>query len=190
MAYLRGVRFTEISVVEDEDSLGHVTTHGFPDWFHPDIEVNARHQHLIERRVQVLLAGGETQAAWADLILDAPLDIHQVTITGASHDLRAAMNLADHVAPVIPTLEAYIEWLRQEVLDVVGRGIGHDPGEYMSPVSDVIRQRIQYGDERFWAMVGALTEAVLKSKTLTWTQARKIMHDADPLRQMISGPAA
>ena len=65
MSYLLGVRITEISVVEDDDSLGRIH-HAPPggDWLHPDIEVNTRIRNWLEVRIMICLAGSETQRAW------------------------------------------------------------------------------------------------------------------------------
>jgi hypothetical protein len=90
----------------------------------------------------------------------------------------------------VPELEAYIEWLRQCVLSYTGRGADHDPGEYMKPVPPEIVRRIQFGDERFWALVTALADAVQAERTLKWRRARQVLRDADPLLAAVEERAA
>jgi hypothetical protein len=106
MAYLLRRAFVEISVVEDGDSLGHVTSAPMGEWFRPDIEMDARTRRLIEDRVMILLAGAETEAAWCARLADAPDDAQEQIELGARRDLHNAISLASaatgNVRPVPP----------------------------------------------------------------------------------------
>jgi hypothetical protein len=92
----------------------------------------------------------------------------------------AAIGFAEQFCGGVPELEAYLEWLRQRVLGYTGRGASHDPGKYMQPVFPANARRIQFGDERFWALVTALADAVQAAGTLKWRRARQVLRGADP----------
>jgi hypothetical protein len=179
LAYLLGRRFTEISVVPDEDNgnLGSVR-HAPPggDWLHPDIEPNGRVRNWLEREIMICLAGAETEAAWLRRITDAPDDWEDRVSTGASHDMENAMHFGFHMCDgSVPELEAYLEWLRQRVLRWTGRRLSER--EVGHPKAVV--RRIEDDDPRFWALVTALADAVQEAGTLTWRKARTVLRQAD-----------
>lgn len=87
MAYLLGVRFTEISVVEDDDRLGHVQHRRPAEWS----------RSLIERRIMVLLAGPEAERAWYARQPDAPDGWEDRVSIGAGEDYRTAVHLGGYV---------------------------------------------------------------------------------------------
>ena len=181
MAYLLGVAFTEISVTEDDDSLGRVG-HRPPggDWLQPDIEVNARTRNWLEGRIMISLAGAETEAAWWKRQPDAPDDWEERVGIGAAHDRRLAIDFGDYVCGgPVPELEAYIEWLRQRVLGFTGRGPGFEVASFSPNALDFEVDRYRSGDPRFWALVEALADAVQEAGTLRWRKAREILRDAD-----------
>lgn len=170
MAYLVQRPFQTITVVPDGNILGGVS-HAVPgEWFRPDIEVTGRVRNLIEDHVMICLAGVETQARWAARQDDVPADLEDQLRVGAAHDLNSAVGLALPVGGSTEETEAYIEWLRQRVLNYVGRGDAD-------------------GDERFWRLVYGLADAVQVAGTLRWRQARDVLRTADQ-QSMAAGLAA
>jgi WhiB family redox-sensing transcriptional regulator len=93
MAYCLGRPFTEISVVEDGDTLGHVATAPPGSWFRPDIETSGRTRRYIEDRVMIALAGAETEAAWCRREGIEPPDDPD---TAATADEHSAVELASY----------------------------------------------------------------------------------------------
>ena len=161
VAYLLGRPFVEISIIQTDDSFGRVS-HTLPTWFQPDIDVSCRTRKLIEQHVMVLLAGPEVEAAWCvrNDVPEEPL--------GYRHDLTMAVDLAEYGCGSVPTTEAYIEYLRQQVLDWVGR------------LDDEASQGVGDGDTRFWRLVNGLADALQAGRgTLLWHQARTVLKDLD-----------
>ena len=182
MAYLLGRPFTSISVVPDGDALGQVS-HALPGaWFRPDVEVTARVRNRIEDHVMISLAGAEAESAWYARQPDAPPGWEEHVSDGADHDMRAALDLADYVCGgSVPEVEAYVEWLRHRVLNFTGRGPSFDVAEFMPEAPAFVVDHYRGGDDRFWAMVEALADAVQAAGSLSWRRARAVMHDADPI---------
>jgi hypothetical protein len=180
MGYLLGIRFTQISVVEEAGSLGRVAHKGPGEWFRPDIEVDSRVRNQIEKRVMTLLAGAETERAWYGRLPDAPVGWHERVDAGARGDQQSITDLAYYIAEG-PELDAYLEWLRQRVLNFTGRGAEFDVARYHpdAPAFEV-RHYIE-GSERFWTLVTALADAVQEVGTLSWRRARQVLRTADPL---------
>jgi hypothetical protein len=166
MAYLVRRPFTVISVLADDDSYGRVQ-HALPgDWFQPDIEVTRRVRTRIEHHVMILLAGAEAEGHWVAQSQGAPVDWEDHLKVGAAHDWSAAALLADYACGSVEEASAYIEWLRQRVLNKVGRWNteGEDPTR---------------GNDRFWRLVNVLADAVVAAGTLRWRQARNVLQTAD-----------
>jgi hypothetical protein len=181
MAYLLRRRFKSVSIKEDDDSYGRVHSVAPGDWFRPDLEVNARTRDMIEGRVMISLAGGEAEQAWAARQPDAPEGWEEKMRTGMGYDLRAAIDLAGFVSGgSIPALEAYVEWLRQSMLNYIGRGPDYDVTRHVVNPGEREVKHYRDGDERFWALVNALADALLANGELSWRQARKILSEADP----------
>jgi hypothetical protein len=169
MAYLVHRPFTVISVVPDDDSYGRVQ-HALPgSWFRPDIQVTSRERTLIEHRVMILVAGAEAEGHWITRIQGAPVGWEDQRKAGAAHDMSTAWDLARHACNSDEETDAYVEWLRQRVLNKVGRwntasdGVGCD-------------------NRRFWGLVDVLADAVVEARTLQWRQARNVLQAADPVR--------
>ena len=176
MAYWLGRRFKAISVEEDDDSLGRVEHLPAPDWLQPEFDTNCRTRTRIEQYVMTALAGGETEAAWSARLIDAPAGWQQRVTLGAGQDRRRAIDLASYVCGSNSELGAYIEWLRQRVLNFTGRGADAEINENDPPsVADVQR----YGDRRFWALTEALADAVQEARTMLWRDARSVLRRAD-----------
>jgi hypothetical protein len=154
MAYLLRRPFTVISVLSDDDSYGRVQHCAIPDWFQPDIQITSRVRTLIENHVMILLAGAETERHWVARAQGAPADWEDHLKVGAEHDVRAAALLGSYACGSAAETTAYIEWLRQRVLNYVGRWNGEDPTG---------AQTVGCGNARFWGLVGALADAVLRS---------------------------
>jgi hypothetical protein len=181
MAYLLNRPFVTISVLPDGDSLGRVQ-HAPPrgDWFRPDIEVNGRIQRRIEDHVMISLAGAETERHWFARADDRPGDWEDLVRDGAHHDMQASVHLASYVCGGSPEeTSAYIEWLRQRVLNFVGR-IDAEVDEREHP--DIART-IRFGNDRFWCLTHALAAEVQQAGTLRWRQARDVLRAAD--RQLL-----
>ncbi|MGH3963633.1 MAG: hypothetical protein ACRDRY_10320 [Pseudonocardiaceae bacterium] len=113
----------------------------------------------------ICVAGAETEAHWVARAQGAPVDWEGHLKVGAQHDRRAAVELASYACGSAEETSAYIEWLRQRVLNKVGRC--NAEGE---------------GNARFWTLVGALADAVVTAGTLQWRQARNVLQDADRKR--------
>lgn len=161
VAYLLRRPFKSISVIEDDDSYGRVE-HAPPtgEWFRPDIEINTRTRTRIEEQVMIGLAGAETEAKWAKRAQGAPADLKTRLEVGARHDTHGIMHLALYVCASTEETEAYIEWLRQRVLNMVG----HDPDT---------------DDDRYWWLVSTLADAVQTAGSLPWRKAQTILRAAD-----------
>lgn len=187
MAYLLRRPFTEISVVEDDGTFGRVRHAPPGEWFQPDIEVNGRARSLIEDRVMIALAGTETETAWCARLPDAPDEWEQHVSNGASEDRSNAISMADYVCGGVPELEAYIEWLRQRVLGFTGRGAGFDAGAFHKDPGPFVVASYRSGNQRFWALVTALADAVQAAQTLPWRRAREVLREAD---RRALGPSA
>lgn len=91
---------------------------------------------------------------------------------GAAHDTSVAAGLAEYVCGSAEESSAYIEWLRQRVLNCVGRwnAEGDDPAG---------AQGVGCGSDRFWRLVDVLSDAVVAAGTLQWRQARNVLQAAD-----------
>jgi hypothetical protein len=154
MAYELGRPFVTISVLPDEDSYGRVE-HAPPrgDWFHPDVKIDTRTRRYIEEHVMVILAGAETEEHWTRRHDDVPDDWRALANVGAKHDMSVAVDLASYVSGSAEETSAYITWLRQRVLNYVGRLDADVPDGEDSPMS----HRRKLGDPRFWALVDALS---------------------------------
>lgn len=176
MAFMLGRPFKTISVIPDEQTMGRVES-AFPgDWFRPDITVDGRTRTLIEDRVMIALAGSETEAAWYARRDDAPAGWEQMVSDGGAMDRDNAVWLAGYMCGgSVHELEPYLEWLRQRVIGIAGRGPGYEAaaGEH-----EVIVRRQRLGDDRFWVLTEALADAVAESGTLPWRRARAVLRDA------------
>lgn len=181
-AYLLGRTFTSISILEDADSYGRVQ-HRLPGpWFRPDVEINARTRNSIEERVMVFLAGAETETAWSTAQPDTPDNWRDLVNDGAAHDFSGAVDLASYIADSsVPETEAYIEWLRQRVLNWTGRGLDFDVTAFMPDPPDFVVSHYREGSSRYWTLVAALADAVTQAGQLRWREARAILRAADPL---------
>jgi hypothetical protein len=51
--------------IPDDEALGRCDGRGFPAWFHPDYEVDARHRRLSEQQIMVYVAGFEAERMFA-----------------------------------------------------------------------------------------------------------------------------
>jgi hypothetical protein len=100
-SFLTGAAIQAVSIVPEGDDLGSVTHRPFPKWFQPDVEGDARHRHLIERRIVVLFAGKEAERRYSG----------RVSPGVAASDYRTAVNLATYVADGEQT-GPFCEWLR------------------------------------------------------------------------------
>jgi hypothetical protein len=174
MAYVVGRPFTTITVVADDDSYGRVHCALPGDWFQPDIKFTSRIRTRIEDHVMIALAGAETEEHWVTRTQGAPDDWEDHLKVGAAHDMSTAWDLASYACGSAEETTAYIEWLRQRVLNRVGR---LDGGISENEHPDVAA-RARYGNERFWALVGALADAVTAAGTLRWRQARDVLKAA------------
>jgi hypothetical protein len=166
MAYLVGRPFTTITVVADDDSYGRVHCALPGDWFQPDIKFTSRVRTRIEDHVMIALAGAETEGHWIARSQDAPDDWEDHLKVGAAHDMSTAWDLASYACGSAEETTAYIEWLRQRVLNKVGRW--NTEGE--APTR---------GNDRFWRLVNVLADAVVAAGTLRWRQARNVLQTAD-----------
>jgi hypothetical protein len=181
-AYLLSRPFTSISVIDDGESYGRVHSQPPGEWFRPDIEINARTRATIEDRVMISLAGAETEATWCARQSDAPENWRDLVNDGAAHDFGAAFDLASHVADgSVPETEAYIEWLRQRVLNWTGRGPDFDVTAFTPDAPALVVSHYRNGSSRYWTLVGALADAVARAGQLRWREARTVLRDADPL---------
>ncbi|HEX5348520.1 MAG TPA: hypothetical protein VFW64_15670 [Pseudonocardiaceae bacterium] len=66
--------------------------------------------------------------------------------------------------------DASVEWLRQRVLNKVGR--------WNTGASD----GVGCDNRRFWELVDVLADAVIQAGTLRWSQPRNVLQAADPVR--------
>jgi len=182
MAYLLARPFITISVAEDATSYGRVVHHFPGKWFRPDIRINARTRAMIEDRVMICLAGAETEEAWWSRQAGVPEGWRERLRDGVRTDKLAAVDMAIYMCgDSAPEVDAYVEWLRQRVLGFTGRGLDFDVAAfYRDPPPSVVLQ-YREGSDRFWPLVLALAEAVLSAGTLSWTQARDILREADPV---------
>lgn len=181
-AYLLNRPFISISVIEDSEAYGRVHSRPPGEWFRPDIEINARTRATIEHRVMISLAGAETEAAWCARQPNAPENWRDLVNDGADHDFGAALDLASRVADgSVPETEAYIEWLRQRVLNWTGHGPDFDVAAYTPDAPDFVVSHYRDGSSRYWTLVGALADAVTRTGQLQWRKARAVLRDADPL---------
>lgn len=177
MAYLLRRPFTKVSVVEDYDSYGRME-HRLPrTWFRP---VSTRTRAIIEDRIMVCLAGSETESAWCARV-DAPGNWQDRVGADAIWDMRNATDLAEYVAGgSVPALEAYVEWLRQMVLNYTGRGPGFDVTSFSPDAPDDEIRHYRHGNERFWTLVTKFADALQSARAFSWREARDILMQADP----------
>lgn len=92
--------------------------------------------------------------------------------------MQTAIDLSWYVCDGAEETSAYIEWLRQRVLNRVGR-LDADISENEHPE---VARGTRYGNEQFWALVEALADAVEMAGTLQWRQARNVLQAADRQR--------
>ena len=109
-AYLLRRSFTRVSIVPDDDTLGHVKYRGYAAGFRPDLEITLRVRERLEAAVMTSLAGVEAQRVYEPTA--APEDC------GGESDYRAAIDLASYVSPDPEELGAYLEWLRLRVAGI------------------------------------------------------------------------
>jgi ATP-dependent Zn protease len=82
-----GVRFRTVTIVPEEDSLGHVLKHKVRN-FRPDIEMNARTLFSIDQQIMCSLAGPAAEARFAG----------RYNRRGAKWDHDNAAKLVDYLA--------------------------------------------------------------------------------------------
>lgn len=186
MAYLLRRPFTTITVIADDDSYGRVQ-HAWPgSWFEPDIEMNSRTRAYIQDHVMICLAGAEVEEHWIRRVQEPPADWKDRLKVGCAHDMQVARDLAWYACGGSgEETSAYIEWLRQRVLNKVGR-LDAVISENEHPN---VAARARNGDKRFWALVDALADAVVEAGTLRWRQARNVLQAADPLLAAVTAAA-
>jgi hypothetical protein len=119
--------FKRVSVVEDDDSWGHVEQPLPGTWFRPDIEVDGRVRRRIEKEVMILWAGPLCEERLTGRFNEALAD----------SDLRTMEHLASYVTGAAEETAAYIEWLRLRTL-----GEMHRPGWYFWPCVDALAEAL------------------------------------------------
>jgi hypothetical protein len=92
VAIALGRSFRKVTIVPDEDSLGHVLHRPFPKGFRPDIDVGSRNEHRIRQSVMCSLAGMAAERRGCG------------RATGYSEDLRRADDMMSYLS-ARPTVE-------------------------------------------------------------------------------------
>ena len=108
-----------------------------------------------------------------------PLDWEARLSVGAAHDMDVVVDLAFRLCGSPEETDAYIEWLRQRVLNDVGRRKGDDARTDVEGVG-------HGGSARFWTLVTVLADAVESAGALGWRRARKVLREADPYVRELS----
>jgi hypothetical protein len=175
MAYLLHRPFSSMTVVANDESLGHVAHAPPGNWFSPDIEFTGRIRDRIGDYVMISLVGAETEAHWTARSLARPDDWKERVRIGAEHDRQSANSLATFVCGGADETSAYIEWLRQRVLNYVGR-LDADISETEHPK---VARSMRYGDDQFWRLVHVLADSAQASGTLSWRRARAVLRASD-----------
>jgi hypothetical protein len=106
----RSVR--KITVIPDEDSLGHTLSHPLPAWFNPEHHWDGRVRNRLEQMVMIFCAGGIAQGR-VDPDEAAPL-------WGSIPDLERATELCLYASGGNDDeAAAYLEWLRLRAFRIV-----------------------------------------------------------------------
>lgn len=105
-----GVKVRSVHIIPDGDTAGACLGRPFPEWFSPDIELNAKGQDLLDREVMVLLAGAKAAKRFTG----------RYNHGGAASDYRAAAKLALYRCSSERTATKYLDWLGSAVDDMLG----------------------------------------------------------------------
>lgn len=105
-AYVLRRRFSKVTIVEHEDSVGSMTLPpSYWSGFNPDVDQSRGSRARIEKEIMVLLAG------------EIAVDIHTgredwgEVVTYLGSDLHTASDLADYVTTSSDESEAFLNWL-------------------------------------------------------------------------------
>lgn len=82
------IKFKEATIIPGEDYLGRVLSERYLSGLHPDIEITARTQWLLEARIRILIAGD---------IAERHYDPRGYRSHGGSFDRRAAIDLLSYL---------------------------------------------------------------------------------------------
>ena len=107
MAIVLRRRWREVSIEPDEGSYGKTHMAKLGERFQPDIEVDAKAQHTIEREAMIFLAGPEAET----------LRTGRRNNVGALHDRQCVLSLLEYVVGYEKELAVYPEWVRCRTLN-------------------------------------------------------------------------
>lgn len=98
-----GRKFRRVTIVADDDTLGHCAMFAAPPGFRPDIEVTARGERNLRDTIVSLLAGELADARHCGRVDTSTVHV--------GDDHARAVNLASYVVGPDEELSAYISWL-------------------------------------------------------------------------------
>jgi hypothetical protein len=109
-----GLATKRVTILGDEESLGHSEASELGQWFRPDIEVDSR----VARRIQ-----SEVMVGWAGTLAEerAGRDDEEALRRGAQRDLDKIAWLSGFVTESTEEQEAYISWLGIRTDNLLGR---------------------------------------------------------------------
>ena len=113
-AFLTGAAIESVDIISDGDNLGTMRSRPLPRWFQPDIDVDSKTRHLIEREVIVCFAGQEAERRYSGRVVPGRASQHY------QQDYQTAVNVADYAAGGDET-GPFCEWLRVRAKGLVTR---------------------------------------------------------------------
>ncbi len=101
IAHRCGVRFSYVTIVPGEHSLGHLLHHKWSRRFAPEVTLTPVMRERLESRILAALAGGLAEKKWSG----------RYNAQGSQADRTAAINMAGFIGGEGRVLEKYLAWL-------------------------------------------------------------------------------
>jgi len=153
-ASLMKIRFTRLSIISDEDSLGRMSGSKWTSNFNPEYTDQKILRSRIERHIIVLLAG------YAAVMIFAGVKNRQ----GAKSDFHTAANLGSYVCGNSEEIGSYMDWLVERTKNILSNSINRAAVEALAREL-LVNKEIGYKKAK----------AIIKASDEEWERKQGIM---------------
>jgi hypothetical protein len=164
--------FTDTRIVDDAAAYGELD-HALPEWTRP-ASGGALGKVTLTKRLMVCLSGTLTEAAWLSGAVSVPRVAGEVAALGAAQDELAARSVAARATGSPAVTDAYIESVRQQVMNRTGTAY------FPRPIAgDNILEHPMVLRRRFWLLVNGLADAAARTGGMSWAKKRTLLNQLE-----------